>query len=267
MKTIPFFLPLLFLAACSTPPPAYETWKANPDHEKQVATAKPATAPTAKPATAPATTETVQPRVEANGLTPEMTSKAVAITERTNRTESNGVSSQPLGRTAAEVAPATAGASAPLPTAPAPGAVNPGAAAPGAATPLGPGAPAAAAGSSSTTTPNPDDLVPAGMIRFENAPLSDVLEVYAIFVNRTLLRPQTLNAQQQITLKTQTALTRAEVKQALDAILALNGISMIDFGEKFVKVVPQAQAGTEGAANDSRDPNEMGVLGQYTTHV
>jgi general secretion pathway protein D len=248
MKTTPFLLLLLFLAACSTPPqPAYETWKANPDHEKRAANAR----QTTTPATA---------TVKTNGLGADMTSRAVAMTEQTTHPETNAVPSQPFARTA-EVTPTAVGAPGVLPAPPGPAAVNPGAAA------VGAGAAAGVASPAQASLQSPDELVPAGMIAFQNAPLEQVLEVYAAFVNRTLLRPQTLNAQQQITLKTQTALTRSEVKEALDGILALNGITMIDYGDKFVKVVPQAQAGQEGAPTDTRDISQMGQIGQYVTHV
>ena len=48
-------------------------------------------------------------------------------------------------------------------------------------------------------------------------------------------------------LKTETPLTKAEAIQALQAVLALNGIALIDVpGGKFVKVVGTDQAGSGG---------------------
>jgi len=44
----------------------------------------------------------------------------------------------------------------------------------------------------------------------------------------------------------QNALTRTEMLQALDAVLAMNNIAMIPIGEKFIKVVPLAEAGASG---------------------
>lgn len=104
------------------------------------------------------------------------------------------------------------------------------------------------------------------MIDFRQADLPQVLTFYAELVNRTVLRPAALPAQQ-ISLKTQTLLTRQEAIQALDAVLGLNQITMINVGEKFVKAVPQAQANTEGAPFSKTDVSGLPDVGQYITHV
>src|SRR4029079_6259316 len=99
------------------------------------------------------------------------------------------------------------------------------------------------------------------------ARLYQVLKIHAEYVGRTLLYPATLNLQQQITLVNQTSLTRTEVIQALDAVLALNGISLVKIGDQFVKIVPQAQAVQEGGAADGRKSDELPPLGQFVTHI
>src|SRR5262249_15462964 len=71
----------------------------------------------------------------------------------------------------------------------------------------------------------------------------------------------------QVTLTTKTELTRNEVIQALDAVLGLNGISMVNVGDKFVKVVPVGQVNTEGAPLDSRIAQDLPEFGKYVTHV
>jgi len=114
----------------------------------------------------------------------------------------------------------------PPPGAPPPGA-PPGAAPPGAGPP-GPTqivtvAPKAAV----TNAPAPgDEPIPEGMIDFRGADLNQVLEIYSMLVNRTILRPATLPAPT-IVLKTQGRLTVREGIQALDAVVGLNGISMV----------------------------------------
>jgi len=108
--------------------------------------------------------------------------------------------------------------------------------------------------------------MPAGMIDFRQADINQVLQLYAELVNRTILRPTTLPAQT-ITLKSQTALTKREAVQALDASLAINGIAMINFGDKFVKAVPQTQANTEGAPFTQVTADALPAFGQYMTHV
>jgi general secretion pathway protein D len=165
--------------------------------------------------------------------------------------------------------PATAAP--PIPTAP--GATTPGAATPGPATP---GAANAVLGGQNDTfiaVPPPsggtnaqDDIIGAGMINFPNTELTAVLPVYAELVNRTILRPTSLPTPN-ITLKTQTPLTKKEAIQAFDAVFALNGITMVNVGDKFVKMVPEQQVFSTGAAFDNLKTNELPELGQFITHV
>ena len=54
-----------------------------------------------------------------------------------------------------------------------------------------------------------------------------------------------------ITLKTQSPLTKTEAIEALQAVLALNGITFVNIGEKFVKVLTSEQAGGAGGSLDS----------------
>ncbi len=117
----------------------------------------------------------------------------------------------------------------------------------------------------SQTVPGADE--PTGMINFQGVSLDQVLQHYAELVGRTVLRPANLAAQQQIVLKTQTQLTKAEAIQALDAVLQLNGVAMINVGEKFVKAVLVPAAAQEGQAFSKVDASQLPDLGQYTTHV
>lgn len=111
-----------------------------------------------------------------------------------------------------------------------------------------------------------EEMILKGTIKFPGAELDLVLQIYANLVERTILRPSNL-PQATITLETQTDLTKTEAIQALDAVLALNGISMINIGEKFVKAVPMAQAGQEGAPVESVGAEGLPELGQYVSHV
>ena len=115
--------------------------------------------------------------------------------------------------------------------------------------------------------PDANAVIPAGMIDFRGVPLDDVLKVYGDLVGRTILRPSTLAAQQQIVLRTQTDLTKAEAVQALDAVLQMNGVAMINVGEKFVKAVLLQTAAQEGQSFSKLDPSQLPDMGQYTTHV
>jgi general secretion pathway protein D len=123
------------------------------------------------------------------------------------------------------------------------------------------------------TTPKPaatpaqaEEVIPAGTINFQSADVNQVLEIYSQLVGRTLLRPASLPAGQ-IVLKTLTPLTKSEVIQALQAVLALNGIAVVNIGEKFVKVLPVDQANSAGAELDSTSTTNLPNLGSYITHI
>jgi len=123
--------------------------------------------------------------------------------------------------------------------------------------PASPGAPAAPA--------PPEEMVPAGYINFQGVDVTQVLEIYAQLVNRTLIRGQVPGAQ--IILKTQTPLTKSEAIEALQAVLALNGIAVVNIGDKFVKVLPVGDANSAGASFDDTDATNLPYLGSYVTHI
>ena len=127
--------------------------------------------------------------------------------------------------------------------------------------------PAVAAGNTTTGTPPaaPEEMIPAKMIDFRGVDVSQVLEVYAGLVNRTILRATLPEAK--IVLKTQTPLTKTEAIQALQAVLALNGISVVNIGDKFVKVLQSDQANTAGAELDHSTAENLPNLGSYVTHI
>ncbi|HUC85481.1 MAG TPA: secretin N-terminal domain-containing protein [Candidatus Acidoferrales bacterium] len=143
---------------------------------------------------------------------------------------------------------------------------------PGAA-PGRPGAPGAPGGEPLSTAYNAssafaaqqDEMIQPGLIDFEGVELTQVLDIYAKLVNKTLLRGALPDAK--IILKTQTPLTKTEAIQALQAVLALNGVSLVNMGEKFVKVVPSDQAGGMGGAIDHESVSNIPSLGSYITRV
>jgi general secretion pathway protein D len=122
-------------------------------------------------------------------------------------------------------------------------------------TPAAPAAPAAAS----------EEMIPAGTINFQGVDVDQVLQVYAQYVGRTLLRAGLPSAK--IVLQTETPLTKSEVIQALQGVLALNGIALINIGTKFVKAVPVAQAGQAGQAFNNEPAAQLPDVGQYVTHI
>lgn len=129
-----------------------------------------------------------------------------------------------------------------------------------------PGADANAAfGAGAGASASQEEMIPPGLIDFEGVDINEVLKIYAKLVNRTLLRGAL--PQSQIILNTQTPLTKTEAIQALQAVLALNGVSLINIGDKFVKVLPSDQANSAGEEIDRTGSTNIPALGSYITHV
>lgn len=122
-----------------------------------------------------------------------------------------------------------------------------------------------------TSTPanaitDPNRILPARSIDFPSAPLEKVLEIYAEYVGRNLLRPATL-PKVDIVLQQTTPLTKLEMVHALEAALALNQISVVNIGEKFVTVVTTAEAGQIAGRINTTDVADLPDLGSVVTRV
>jgi general secretion pathway protein D len=122
-------------------------------------------------------------------------------------------------------------------------------------TPVAPSAPAAV----------PEQIIAAGEIDFPDMDLDQVLEVYAQLVGKTLLRAQL--PQVKIKLRTQTPLTKTEAIQALDSVLAMNGVTIIPVGDKFIKVVPLQQAFQQAAHFNTNDASTLPEADQYVVQI
>ncbi len=170
----------------------------------------------------------------------------------------NNAAVTPTARTNAPAPGASAAPSVPAAGAPAPGAPAPGT--PAATSLAAPGASAATNASQAT-----EKEIPAYSYNFEGVDVNQVLEVYAQLVERTLLRAGLPGAQ--IILKTESPLTKSEAIQALQAVLALNGISLVNIGDKFVKVLPSDQAAGAGAPLDYSSATNLPEMGSYVTHI
>lgn len=111
-----------------------------------------------------------------------------------------------------------------------------------------------------------EEVFPPGLIKFQDADITQVLEVYQELTGRTVMRPNNL-PQTKVTIRSQTPLTRKEAIQALDSILSLNGVSMVPQGEKFVKAVPSTQAGQEGREFNRLDRADLPESGSLVSQV
>ena len=111
----------------------------------------------------------------------------------------------------------------------------------------------------------PEEMMPVGSINFQGVDVNQVLDVYAKLVGRTMLRAGLPTAQ--IILHTETPLTKSEAIQALQAVLALNGIALVNVGDKFVKVLPVGDANSAGAKINHGDASQLPEMGSYVTHI
>jgi general secretion pathway protein D len=111
-----------------------------------------------------------------------------------------------------------------------------------------------------------EEMIPAGDIDFQGVDVNQVLDVYSQLVGRTILRPPGLSTSP-IVLKTETPLTKTEAIQALQAVLALAGIAVVNVGDKFVKALPTDQANSAGAEFNHADASQLPDLGSYVTRI
>lgn len=87
---------------------------------------------------------------------------------------------------------------------------------------------------------------PTFPIEFNNAPAAAVLEYYARMTNRSIISAPNVLSVPPITFRSQTELTKEEAIQALDSVLAINGIGTVPMGDRFLKVVTIGTAKQEG---------------------
>ena len=113
---------------------------------------------------------------------------------------------------------------------------------------------------------DPNQMMPAGSINWTAATLEQVLTIYSEFVGRNLLRPATL-PKVEIVLKQTTPLTKLEVVRMIEAALALNMVAVINVGEKFVTVMPSAEAYKIPGIINTNLVGDLPVLGSMVTHV
>ena len=144
----------------------------------------------------------------------------------------------------------------------------------GQAQPANPPAPPTPGNAAAAAPANPADaplamdaVIPMADLQLVNMPLEQFLEIYANYVNRTILRAAAL-PNLNVTLQAQTPLTVVEAIQAMDSVLSLNGYTTIPVGEKFVTFVPSANALQEGAAFLTiTSADELPEANQYITHI
>lgn len=91
-------------------------------------------------------------------------------------------------------------------------------------------------------------------LNFRDAPLDQVLQFYSEITGRTLIKSPGINAT--ITLRGQTRLTQKEALQAIESVLAMNNVTLVPMGEKFLKVVQPTAARQEAMAITGQLPEK-----------
>ncbi|MBI4324076.1 MAG: hypothetical protein HY674_02310 [Chloroflexi bacterium] len=223
-------------------------------------------APTA-PAVAPPSPTPAPPVVAAPGTTPPSPTTGTPPAPAVGPSSTNAVPPGPAPAAAAGTPPQPAAAPTAAPGVPVPPVAVPGLPSPGTA-PAGLPIPGGFARAQTNVPPvaDQDQIIAAGLISVQGMPLDQFFDLYSQLSGRTILRPYQLPGAG-ITLKAQTDLTKREAVEAMDGALALNSITMIPIGEKFVKAVPSTQAMQEGAPLSALTAGEMPLAEQFLTRV
>jgi type II secretory pathway component GspD/PulD (secretin) len=109
------------------------------------------------------------------------------------------------------------------------------------------------------------DVIAAGTINFQNAELEQVLAIYQELSRRSVIRSTLPHPM--ITVRNETPLTRVEVLQLLDTVLAQNGIAMVLAGETAVKAVPEAMAIAEAPPEITVPLEELPDSGSFMSRT
>ncbi len=89
--------------------------------------------------------------------------------------------------------------------------------------------------------------------KFQEATIDQFLDEYSKLTGRTMIKAPGVNATFTFKAKA-TKLTRAEVIQAMDSMLAMNNIALVPLGSRFYRVVPIGNATTEGLSIQREAP-------------
>lgn len=120
---------------------------------------------------------------------------------------------------------------------------------------------------SSFDPPTPGEkLTPPQTIKFEQAELAQVLKFYAETSGRSIIRAGNL-PEEKITFSNQTPMTPVEILQALDTVLAAQGIAMVFLGTQYVKAVPAKEANLEPGPVVELKPEQLPDSSSYLIYI
>jgi type II secretory pathway component GspD/PulD (secretin) len=120
---------------------------------------------------------------------------------------------------------------------------------------------------SSFDPPTPGEKsLPAQTIKFEQADLAQVLNLYAEISGRSVIRGENV-PEAKITFSNQTPMNSVEVLQALDTVLAAQGITTVILGTQFVKIVSEKDAAKEAVPVIELQPNQLPDSSSYLMYI
>jgi len=103
-----------------------------------------------------------------------------------------------------------------------------------------------------------------------NMPVTEFLDkIYAPLVGRTPIRTPGVNKDTAITLETvkEHPLTRPQAIMAMESILGMNNITVVNVGDKYFKVVTEARAPAAAGPLSSNAPGPLLGIGKFRTEV
>lgn len=124
----------------------------------------------------------------------------------------------------------------------------------------------AADAAAGAAAPAAEEKFPPGLIKFSEADMNQVLDIYQELTGKTVIRAASLPAAK-ITVKSQTELTRTEAIHLLETLLAMNQITMVPQADKFIRAVPEAQANTFGKRVDDLPGELYPESATLVTHI
>jgi hypothetical protein len=103
-------------------------------------------------------------------------------------------------------------------------------------------APMGSGSKAQATTPGPSDgqpeAIPAGLIDFRSAEISQVADIYAMMLGRKLDHSERTPAGGTISLTSRTSITMGDAIYALETLLRWSGVKLVPVGENGLKAVP-----------------------------
>jgi general secretion pathway protein D len=140
-------------------------------------------------------------------------------------------------------------------------------AAPAVAAPAAPAAPAVIVGTvAATPVPSLSGTDKVGPMVLRDETIGQVLELLQRWTGKTVLRPQALPASL-YTLSLPATATRNDALLAIETLLTLNGVAVIQQGDKFLKVVPNNVAKAESPTLLSESTLSLPASGRVASKI